>query len=112
MCSSLAVVKPSLRPSYVFVSIFPPPLVANHRDEERAVARPLGGRRRIHLPERAGRDERQDKHDDRRRCRPGNFDRLAAVELRRFRRCPAGAMPKTHNDINEHALDHEKDKAR
>ena len=68
-----------------FVVIFPPPLAADDGDKEGAVAGVRAGRRAADFPKRARGDQDEEEDDHRGGRGPGDFDRLAAVDLRRFR---------------------------
>ena len=86
-CSSLAVMKPSLLAVVVIVDVFPPPLVADDRDEQRLVARLRLGQRSSSTSHSVRVDDQhQDEDDQSRRRGPGDLDRLAAVDLRRLGR--------------------------
>src|SRR5215813_2105636 len=77
------------------VADFPPPLVADHRDVERA-----GGRgSALYIVSRARRGQKKYKDDENGDHRPGEFDLVAAVDLRRFAAFILGPLPKPKDDI-------------
>ena len=85
------------------VDVLPPPLMADDRDKKRLRAgrrcRGIDSHREFGPSE----DQRQDKGRKRRRGRPGNLDRHAAVDLGRLGSF-AGATPEANDVVDENAF--------
>ena len=61
------------------------------------------------FPQRARRDQHEKEDDHRGRRGPGDFDRLAAVDLCRFRGAVAGRLPESPHGVEQHAFDDDED---
>ena len=79
------------------VANFPPPLVADHRDVER-----VGGRdSSLHIVDRPRRSQKEHKDGHNRDHCPGEFELIAAVDLRRFMTFISGPLPKSNDGVGE-----------
>ena len=72
------------------VANFPPPLVADHRDIERVGRRDSA----LYIVDRARRGQKEHKDGHNRNHCPGEFELIAAVDLRRFMTFISGPLAK------------------
>ena len=91
-----------LGPLWILLRCAPTP-----RTESRLIARPRLRWRGVDLPQGPRRDHHQHEYDEGRRRRPGDLDRLAAIDLRRLGRFATAA--EAEDRVEEHRLDDQED---
>src|SRR5262249_7416195 len=88
----------------LWVANFPPPLVTDHRDIER-----VGGRDgALYIVNRAGRCEKEHKDGHNRNDCPGEFELIAAVDLRWFLAFIVRPATKSNDGISQQSANHQK----
>src|SRR5262245_11018256 len=86
------------------VANFPPPLVADHRDVER-IGRRDGA---LYIVNRARRGQKKHKDGHNRNDGPGEFELIAAVDLRWFASVVTRTLAKSYDGISQQAANHQK----